>query len=73
MFSPLVVFDYTPLITWKEFQACMPWEIAILVGGGFALADGCEVMSGLFAMESGLDAPRDSSTGHIPRTKKEAT
>ncbi|NWZ78417.1 solute carrier family 13 member 1-like isoform X2 [Poecile atricapillus] len=37
------VFDYTPLITWKEFQSCMPWEIAILVGGGFALADGCEV------------------------------
>lgn len=39
-----VVFDYSPLISWKEFQACMPWEIAILVGGGFALADGCEVM-----------------------------
>ncbi|XP_060100530.1 solute carrier family 13 member 1 [Heteronotia binoei] len=38
-----IAFDYTPLITWKEFQACMPWEIAILVGGGFALADGCEV------------------------------
>uniref|UniRef100_A0A8C8SRZ9 Solute carrier family 13 member 1 n=1 Tax=Pelusios castaneus TaxID=367368 RepID=A0A8C8SRZ9_9SAUR len=37
------VFDYTPLITWKEFQSCMPWEIMILVGGGFALADGCEV------------------------------
>ncbi|XP_059672453.1 solute carrier family 13 member 1 isoform X1 [Gavia stellata] len=37
------VFGYTPLITWKEFQSCMPWEIAILVGGGFALADGCEV------------------------------
>ncbi|NXO32561.1 S13A1 protein, partial [Cisticola juncidis] len=37
------VFAYTPLITWKEFQSCMPWEIAILVGGGFALADGCEV------------------------------
>ncbi|XP_019398992.1 PREDICTED: solute carrier family 13 member 1 isoform X2 [Crocodylus porosus] len=35
-------FDYAPLITWKEFQSCMPWEIAILVGGGFALADGCE-------------------------------
>ncbi|XP_043943262.1 solute carrier family 13 member 1 [Protopterus annectens] len=33
---------YTPLITWKEFQSCMPWEIALLVGGGFALADGCE-------------------------------
>ncbi|KAJ7329670.1 hypothetical protein JRQ81_015844, partial [Phrynocephalus forsythii] len=38
-----IAFDYAPLITWKEFQACMPWEIAILVGGGFALADGCEV------------------------------
>ncbi|NXC02912.1 S13A1 protein, partial [Orthonyx spaldingii] len=37
------IFSYTPLITWKEFQSCMPWEIAILVGGGFALADGCEV------------------------------
>ncbi|KFQ23217.1 Solute carrier family 13 member 1, partial [Merops nubicus] len=37
------VLGYTPLITWKEFQSCMPWEIAILVGGGFALADGCEV------------------------------
>ncbi|XP_029472095.1 solute carrier family 13 member 1 [Rhinatrema bivittatum] len=35
-------FDYMPLITWKEFQKCMPWEIAILVGGGFALAQGCE-------------------------------
>ncbi|XP_053317893.1 solute carrier family 13 member 1 [Spea bombifrons] len=35
-------FDYVPLITWKEFQACMPWDIAILVGGGFALAEGCE-------------------------------
>ncbi|NXA75448.1 S13A1 protein, partial [Thryothorus ludovicianus] len=37
------VLGYIPLITWKEFQSCMPWEIAILVGGGFALADGCEV------------------------------
>uniref|UniRef100_U3K5N2 Solute carrier family 13 member 1 n=1 Tax=Ficedula albicollis TaxID=59894 RepID=U3K5N2_FICAL len=37
------VFGYIPLITWKEFQSCMPWEIAVLVGGGFALADGCEV------------------------------
>nr|XP_033814624.1 solute carrier family 13 member 1 isoform X2 [Geotrypetes seraphini] len=35
-------FDYAPLITWREFQKSMPWEIAILVGGGFALAQGCE-------------------------------
>ncbi|XP_004418801.1 PREDICTED: solute carrier family 13 member 1 [Ceratotherium simum simum] len=44
----IVAFDYSPLITWKEFQSFMPWDIAILVGGGFALADGCEV-SGLSA------------------------
>nr|XP_012607296.1 solute carrier family 13 member 1 [Microcebus murinus] len=42
----IVSFDYSALITWKEFQSFMPWDIAILVGGGFALADGCEV-SGL--------------------------
>ncbi|RXN01002.1 Solute carrier family 13 member 1 [Acipenser ruthenus] len=34
--------SYTTLITWKEFQSCMPWEIALLVGGGFALAQGTE-------------------------------
>ncbi|XP_074235238.1 solute carrier family 13 member 1 isoform X2 [Saimiri boliviensis] len=38
----IVAFDYSPLITWKEFQSFMPWDIAILFGGGFALADGCE-------------------------------
>ncbi|XP_006988457.1 solute carrier family 13 member 1 [Peromyscus maniculatus bairdii] len=43
-----VAFDYSPLITWKEFQSFMPWDIAILVGGGFALADGCQ--------ESGLSS-----------------
>uniref|UniRef100_A0A8C6U594 Solute carrier family 13 member 4 n=1 Tax=Neogobius melanostomus TaxID=47308 RepID=A0A8C6U594_9GOBI len=36
----------TPMITWKDFQRLMPWEIVILVGGGYALAAGCKV-SGL--------------------------
>ncbi|KAK1168985.1 solute carrier family 13 member 1 [Acipenser oxyrinchus oxyrinchus] len=40
--------SYTTLITWKEFRSCMPWEIALLVGGGFALAQGTE--------DSGLSA-----------------
>uniref|UniRef100_A0A8C5HB80 Solute carrier family 13 member 4 n=1 Tax=Gouania willdenowi TaxID=441366 RepID=A0A8C5HB80_GOUWI len=35
-----------PMITWKDFQRLMPWEIVILVGGGYALAAGCKV-SGL--------------------------
>ncbi|XP_032448348.1 solute carrier family 13 member 4 isoform X1 [Lynx canadensis] len=29
-----------PIITWKDFQKTMPWEIVILVGGGYALASG---------------------------------
>ncbi|KAG8438247.1 hypothetical protein GDO86_008806, partial [Hymenochirus boettgeri] len=38
--------ESTPMITWKEFEECIPWHIVILVGGGFVLAKGCEV-SGL--------------------------
>lgn len=32
-----------PMITWKDFQKLMPWEIVVLVGGGYALAAGCKV------------------------------
>uniref|UniRef100_A0A7N6B5D1 Solute carrier family 13 member 1 n=1 Tax=Anabas testudineus TaxID=64144 RepID=A0A7N6B5D1_ANATE len=28
------------MICWQEFQASMPWKVALLVGGGFALAEG---------------------------------
>ncbi|KAJ8006527.1 hypothetical protein DPEC_G00108180 [Dallia pectoralis] len=35
-----------PMITWGDFQKLMPWEIVVLVGGGYALAAGCKV-SGL--------------------------
>ncbi|NXS33055.1 S13A4 protein, partial [Pomatostomus ruficeps] len=31
-----------PIITWKDFQRTMPWEIVVLVGGGYALAAGCK-------------------------------
>ncbi|KAA0720302.1 Solute carrier family 13 member 5 [Triplophysa tibetana] len=34
------------LLTWKVTQKKMPWGIILLLGGGFALAKGCEV-SGL--------------------------
>ncbi|XP_038157072.1 solute carrier family 13 member 1 isoform X1 [Cyprinodon tularosa] len=33
---------YEALISWEEFQASMPWRVALLVGGGFALAGGAE-------------------------------
>lgn len=34
-----------PIITWKDFQKTMPWEIVVLVGGGYALAAGCKVLT----------------------------
>ncbi|KAL7858133.1 hypothetical protein AOLI_G00182350 [Acnodon oligacanthus] len=52
---------YEALITWKEFQACMPWEICLLVGGGFALAEGTKV-SGLSSWVAELMSP----LGNLP-------
>ncbi|XP_049635214.1 solute carrier family 13 member 1 [Suncus etruscus] len=60
----IVAFDYSPLITWKEFQSFMPWDIAILVGGGFALADGCEV-SGLSKWMANKLSPLGSLPGWL--------
>uniref|UniRef100_A0A674AAM1 Solute carrier family 13 member 1 n=1 Tax=Salmo trutta TaxID=8032 RepID=A0A674AAM1_SALTR len=47
------------MISWKEFQACMPWEVALLVGGGFALAEGTQV-SGLSSWVANLLSPLGS-------------
>ncbi|KAL4004042.1 collagen type VI alpha [Sarotherodon galilaeus] len=33
---------YEAMISWKEFQASMPWQVALMVSGGFALAKGAE-------------------------------
>ncbi|KAF6089352.1 solute carrier family 13 member 3 [Phyllostomus discolor] len=35
-----------PLLTWKKAQDTIPWSILLLLGGGFAMAKGCE-QSGL--------------------------
>ncbi|XP_051740552.1 solute carrier family 13 member 1 [Ctenopharyngodon idella] len=50
---------YEALITWKDFQACMPWEISLLVGGGFALAEGTKI-SGLSSWVAELLTPLGS-------------
>ncbi|XP_016047413.1 solute carrier family 13 member 1 isoform X2 [Erinaceus europaeus] len=60
----IVAFDFSPLITWKEFQSFMPWDIAILVGGGFALADGCEA-SGLSKWMANKLSPLGSLPGWL--------
>uniref|UniRef100_A0A8B9H3U2 Solute carrier family 13 member 1 n=1 Tax=Astyanax mexicanus TaxID=7994 RepID=A0A8B9H3U2_ASTMX len=50
---------YEAMISWKEFEACMPWEICLLVGGGFALAEGTKV-SGLSSWVAELMTPLGS-------------
>ncbi|XP_067904631.1 solute carrier family 13 member 3 isoform X2 [Heterodontus francisci] len=35
-----------PLLTWKKIQTDLPWNVFLLLGGGYAIAKGCEV-SGL--------------------------
>lgn len=55
------VDNYDAMISWKEFQACMPWEICLLVGGGFALAEGTKV-SGLSTWVAELMSP----LGNLP-------
>ncbi|XP_048872814.1 solute carrier family 13 member 3 isoform X1 [Brienomyrus brachyistius] len=34
--------EYVPLLSWKKAQDCVPWNIILLLGGGFAMAKGCE-------------------------------
>ncbi|XP_074499531.1 Na(+)/dicarboxylate cotransporter 3 [Sebastes fasciatus] len=33
---------YVPLLTWKKAQDSVPWNIILLLGGGFAMAKACE-------------------------------
>jgi hypothetical protein len=35
-----------PLLSWKKAQETVPWNIILLLGGGFAMAKGCEVRAG---------------------------
>ncbi|KAG5838132.1 solute carrier family 13 member 3 [Anguilla anguilla] len=34
--------QYIPLVSWKKVQDSVPWNIILLLGGGFAMAKGCE-------------------------------
>ncbi|OCT62302.1 hypothetical protein XELAEV_180433843mg, partial [Xenopus laevis] len=36
------------LLSWNKAQSTVPWNIILLLGGGFAMAKGCEVTSALW-------------------------
>lgn len=63
-----------PLLTWKKVQDTVPWNIILLLGGGFAMAKGCEVRAarGLQAWGGGCRGgarrqPRHLSHHQIPQ------
>ncbi|XP_012731093.1 solute carrier family 13 member 3 [Fundulus heteroclitus] len=42
-FDPQAVnTPYVPLLSWKKAQDSVPWNIILLLGGGFAMAKACE-------------------------------
>ncbi|XP_061293807.1 Na(+)/dicarboxylate cotransporter 3 isoform X4 [Bos indicus] len=51
--------ETVPLLTWKRAQDTVPWNIILLLGGGFAMAKGCEE-SGLSAWIGGQLHPLES-------------
>ena len=46
-----------PLLNWKVAQEKVPWGIVLLLGGGFAVAKGCEVTSPLLWRGQGEGLP----------------
>ncbi|CAO2577679.1 Na(+)/dicarboxylate cotransporter 3 [Lemmus lemmus] len=53
--------ETVPLLSWKKAQQTVPWNIILLLGGGFAMAKGCEE-SGLSAWIGGQLHPLE----HVP-------
>ena len=35
--------EYKPLLDWKSVHKDLSWGVLLLMGGGFALADACQV------------------------------
>lgn len=49
-FSSASTTPYVPLLSWKKAQDSVPWNIILLLGGGFAMAKACEVNTIVHAM-----------------------
>lgn len=66
-----------PLLTWKKAQDAVPWNIMLLLGGGFAMAKGCEVRAagglqtpgGVGRSQSRLQAQHQSKRVRGPRRR----
>ncbi|XP_012866308.1 PREDICTED: solute carrier family 13 member 3 isoform X3 [Dipodomys ordii] len=57
------ITETEPLLSWRKAQETVPWNIILLLGGGFAMAKGCEE-SGLSAWIGGQLHPLE----HVPPT-----
>jgi di/tricarboxylate transporter len=42
--NPFKCDIYEPLLTWKDIEKQFAWKLIFLLGGAFALAQGCEVI-----------------------------
>ena len=58
------------MISWGEFQAAMPWKVVLLVGGGFALAEGTKVSCEFLI--NGKEISFESSFLKFPRLSKQS-
>lgn len=67
-FSERKIPFYPPaLLNWKVTQEKVPWGIVLLLGGGFALAKGCEVTSlAVSCSEGPLLSPRGWPKNRVP-------
>lgn len=55
------------MLTWKKAQDMVPWNIILLLGGGFAMAKGCEVRAAPVPPQAREQAEPAAQAPRVPR------